>query len=543
MTPTRSPQPTRPEPAGPVLSRRHLLVAGAAAGVAGGAVAVPAVARDRRPVVGPTLPADLFGLGVASGDPWPDGFVLWTRLAPEPKGGDGLAGMPETTVEVGWEVALDPQLATVVRRGTELATSRHAYSVHAEVTGLQPGREYWYRFRAGGELSPVGRAVTAPSPQATSAVAFAFASCQNFIEGYFTAYADMARQDLDLVVHLGDYIYEGGGRNAALNRQHRPARETTTLDDYRQRYGQYKADPHLQAAHALAPWAVAPDDHEVENDWAGDISQPDTEPDQDPAVFRQRRAAAYQAYWENLPLRRTSMPEGPEMSIYRRLTFGRTMQLSMLDTRRFRSETILGGDQAVLDRRWDPRRTMLGVRQEGWLLNGLSTSPARWNVLGNQVFAFEADHLAGPAESYSRGTWDSYAAARQRLFDQLHRRGVDNFVMVTGDAHRSVAADLKLDFTDDSSPTVGAELLGTSITSAGDGVDTDDLGRVWLAENPHMRFHNRQRGYQVVRVDGEKLECEYRVCEAVTVPDAPVRTRSVVTVESGRPGIADVSLS
>ncbi|WP_233493975.1 alkaline phosphatase D family protein [Desertihabitans brevis] len=525
------------------ISRRGLFAAGALGGAGLAGVGVPALARDRRPVVGPRLASELFTLGIASGDPWPDGFVLWTRLAPEPLAADGLGGMPDAEVEVEWEVATDEAMSQVVRRGTETARLAGNHSVHAEVTGLEPAREYWYRFRANGELSPVGRAVTAPAADAeVAAMTFAFASCQNFPEGYFNAYADLARQDLDLVVHLGDYIYEGAGTQDALGRAHTSRKETFTLADYRLRYSQYKADADLQAAHAHAPWAVAPDDHEVENNWAGDISQVDTEPDQDPAVFRQRRAAAYQAYWENMPLRRSSLPQGPEMDIYRRLTFGRLLSLSMLDTRRFRDDQIEGGNQAVLDGRWDPRRTMLGRRQEGWLLNGLDSSRARWNVLGNQVFCFEADHEAGPEVRYSGDTWDSYAAARQRLFDQLHRRGVENFVMVTGDAHRSVAADLKLDFSDPSSPTVGTEFLGTSITSGGNGSDQDDLGRVWLAENPHMKFHNKQRGYQVVRLDQDTLECEYRVCDSVTVPGAPVRTRSVVTVESGRAGIADVSL-
>jgi alkaline phosphatase D len=312
-----------------------------------------------------------------------------------------------------------------------------------------------------------------------------------------------------------------------------------SLADYRVRYGQYKSDPDLKAAHAAAPWVVAPDDHDVENNWAGDISQIDTEPDQDPAVFRQRRAAAYRAYYENLPLRRTSMPRGPEMQVYRRLTFGNLLQLNVLDTRRFRTdqlECVRGCDD-----RFDPARTMLGAQQEKWLLDGLGRSQARWNVLGNQVFAFEADHDAGESERYGMDTWDGYAAARQRLFDGVAARRVDNFVMITGDAHRSVAADLKLDFADPSSRTVGTEFLGTSISSGGNGADMDDLGVTWLAENPHMRFHNSQRGYQRCVVTRDEWRTDYRVVPEVTVAGGPVITRAGVTVEAGRPGVADVS--
>jgi len=385
----------------------------------------------------------------------------------------------------------------------------------------------------------VGRAVTAPALGAgTSAFTFAFASCQNYPEGYFTAFADMAQQDLSLVVHLGDYIYEGGG-TSKIGRSHLPASEVFSLTDYRVRYGQYKSDPDLQAAHAAAPWAVAPDDHDVENNWAGDISQVDTEPDQDPAVFRQRRAAAYQAYWENLPLRRSSMPRGPEMQIYRTLEFGDLLHLNMLDTRRYRDDQI-ENCPGWCDARWAPERTMLGAEQERWLLGSLGSSTARWNLLGNQVFAFQADHVAGEGESYSNDTWDNYAAARQRLFDGVRERKVENFVMITGDAHRSTAADLKLDFRDQSSPTVGTEFLGTSISSGGDGADSDALGKVWLEENPHMKFHNKQRGYQVVRLSRTALVTDYRVCDKVTVPDGTVTSRARVTVESGRPGIADV---
>lgn len=518
--------------------RRFLTLAGAltVGGVAAQSSAFAADPAESRPA-GP--PGDLFTLGVASGDPLPDGVVLWTRLAPDPVAPDGHGGMVRHHVPVMWQVAEDPGFRRVVRRGVALASATWAHSVHVEVTGLRPDRAYWYRFKAGHQLSPVGRTRTAPAPTARlRELSFAFASCQSYQDGYFTAYDHLAADDLDLVVHLGDYIYEGGGQGT-IGRGHLPAAEVFSLADYRVRYGQYKSDPALQAAHASAPWVVAPDDHDVENNWAGDISQLDDEPDQDRAVFRQRRAAAYQAYYENLPLRRTSMPRGAEMQVYRRLTFGDLAQLNVLDTRRFRDdqlECVRGCDD-----RFDPSRTMLGAGQESWLLAGLGRSRATWNVLGSQIFAFEADHDAGPSQRYSVDAWDGYAAARQRLFDGVVERDVDNFVMITGDAHRSVSADLKLDFADPSSRTVGAEFLGTSISSGGNGQDMDSLGVTWLAENPHLKFHNAQRGYQRCVLTRTEWRTDYRVVEQVTTPDAPVTTRASVYVEAGRPGIADVS--
>lgn len=518
------------------LPRRHFLALGGIAAGSAILAAEPASARSVEPVGPVVLPGYVFTLGVASGDPKPDGVVLWTRLAPEPLALDGLGGVPNRAVNVRWEVAEDENFRRVVRRGIERATARWGHSVHAEVHGLRPDRVYWYRFRIADQVSPVGRTRTAPrSTSMLRSMSFAFVSCQAYPDGYFTAYDHLAAEDLDLVVHLGDYIYEGAGAGS-IGRAHLPAAETFSLTDYRIRYAQYKLDPALQAAHAAAPWVVAPDDHDVENNWAGDHSQPDTEPDQDPAVFRLRRAAAYQAYYENLPLRASSIPRGPEMQVYRRLQFGDLMQLNVLDTRRFRDRQLT--DPSL---RWDPNRQMLGAEQEAWLLNGLGASTARWNVLGNQTFAMEADHTAGPGETFGMDPWDGYAAARQRLFDGVAARGVENFLIVTGDAHRSVAADLKLTFADPASRTVGAEFLGTSISSGGNGTAMDALGVTWLAENPHMKFHNAQRGYQVCHLGRHEMRTDYRVVPFVNAPGAPVRTQAGIHVENGRPGVAHVT--
>ncbi|MFW6597189.1 alkaline phosphatase D family protein [Propionibacteriaceae bacterium Y2011] len=521
------------------LSRRSLLAAGGLA-TAGLTLAVaPSIANGAGRV-----PSDPFTLGVASGDPWPDGFALWTRLAPEPLALDSSGGMPGRPVPVQYEVAADEGFRRIVRRGTEVATPEWGHSVHVDVTGLEPGREYWYRFRVPGTAegtaySPVGRAVTTPARgAAVNKTSFAFASCQNYPEGHFTAFADMATQDLDLVVHLGDYIYEGGG-GGRIGRKHLPTHEINSLADYRLRYAQYHTDPDLQAAHAHAPWVVIMDDHEVENNWAGERSQPDSEPDQDPAVFRLRLEAAYRAYWENMPLRKASRPVGTQMQLYRRFHYGSLLQLDVLDTRRYRDYQLLDCEEPC-EARWDPERQMLGAEQEQWLLDGWSSTDARWKVLGNQVYMSDSDHTAGPGERYSTDTWANYAGARQRLFAGLAEREIENFVVVTGDAHRSVAGDLLADFRDENSALVGAEFLGTSISSGGNGSDNDDLGKVWLAENPYMKFHNKQRGYQVCHVTDTELVTDYRVIDKVTTPDGTVSSRAKAYVEAGRAGIAQL---
>ncbi len=519
----------------PSLSRRGFL------GLGAGAAAVLAVGNAPSAYADP-LKQELFTLGVASGDPRPDSVVLWTRLAAAPLALDGLGGMPDRKIPVHWQVAEDERFARVVRQGTELATRDWAHSVHAEVTGLRPDREYFYRFRVQGQqFSPIGRTRTAPAEGAdNSAFTFGFTSCSNLPAGYFTAYRHMAEDNLALIVHLGDYLYEGEGRSALPGRSHSSGAEMFTLGDYRARYSQYKTDPDLQAAHAAAAWVHVNDDHEVENNWAGDYSQPDTEPDQDPDVFRQRRAAAYKAMYENLPYRPSSTPQGPDMQVYRQLRFGRLLDLDMLDTRQFRSRQLQGcvGDCTA---RWDDSRTMLGSRQHEWLLDKLGTSQAQWKVLGNQLITFDADSVAGPGQDFSEDNWNGYAAARQSLYQGIVDRGVDNLVIVTGDAHRNAASDLKLKFYEESSPTIGAEFLGTSISSGGDGSDSDARGRLWLAENPHIKFANAQRGYQRVRVSKEQLLVDYRVVDYVTRPGAPIRDRATLTVRDGRPGIADVA--
>ena len=508
-------------------SRRSLLLGGAAVGAAT-LLPAPAHAADVRRE-GAAL-SDLFTLGVASGEPLPDGVVLWTRLAPDPLALDGLGGMPAKPVAVSWQVATDPRFRQVVRAGAAQARPEEAHTVHVEVSGLQPGREYWYRFRARGELSPVGRTRTAPpAGSRLDRFAFAMVSCQNWPDGHYTAYQHLAQEDLELVVHLGDYIYEGGGQGT-IGRGHLPATEIFTLADYRVRHAQYKTDPHLQATHAAFPWMLVWDDHEVENNYADDISQPDTEPDQDPAVFRQRRAAAYQAYYEHMPLRRDQKPHGPDLVLYRRRQFGDLVDFRFLDTRQYRD------DQVPADRRLEPGRTILGAEQRQWLEASLAGSTGLWNVLAQQVFFSQRDFTSGPAQTFSDDAWDNYPRERDALVDHLAAVGTSNPVVLTGDVHASYVSDVLDDFDRPSSRVVATELVGTSITSGGDGVEQNPGDAVQLAENPHLKFINRRRGYVRHQLTRESWTADYRTVDHVRQPGAPIRDKARFVIEDGRPG-------
>ncbi|MDT0317304.1 alkaline phosphatase D family protein [Streptomyces millisiae] len=515
--------------------RRFLTLAGGSALVA----ALPlagATAAPRRAV--PRLSGDPFTLGVASGEPLPDGVVLWTRLAPEPLAPDGLGGMPPLAVPVDWQLAADPRFRHVVRSGVARATPELGHSVHVEVDGLRPDREYWYRFRAAGHLSETGRTRTAPAVGAAlSSLTFAYLSCQNYFEGHFTALRHLADEDLDLVVHLGDYIYEIS-EPSEVGRDHLPVGEPGSLADYRVRYGQYKSDGDLRAAHAAAPWIVTMDDHEVDNDWAAGVGGEGEVGE----GFLALRAAAFQAYYEHLPLRGTARPTGPDMALHRRFDYGGLARFHVLDGRQFRDDQVCYGpglDHDCADR-LAADRSMLGAAQERWLTEGLRDSGAVWDVLANQVLMMQADAAAGPERDFGMDTWDGYAAARDRLFRSVRDNRVENFVVLTGDAHRNLAADLKADFDDPESVTVGAEFMATSITSSGDGEDHDEWGRRWLAENPHMRFHNGQRGYGRCHVTRDEWRTDYRIVPYVSRPGAPVSTRASVYVAAGEPGIAQV---
>ncbi len=500
----------------PLDRRRFLQLAG---------VGSAAVVGLRIPTLGEALaaadvaPGGLFSLGVASGDPLPDGVVLWTRLAPDPLAPDGHGGMPEPPVAVRWEVAHDESFRHVVRHGTEQADARSGHAVHAEVSGLAPDRGYYYRFIADGEASPVGRTRTAPAPGARpDRLRFAFASCASWAGGRYAAYRTMAEEDLDLVVHLGDYVYERA--------------DTRTVTDFRLLHALYKTSPDLRAAHAAFPFVVVFDDHEVDNDWAGDVSQ-DNEPVDS---FRGLRAAAFQAYYEHLPLRRAQLPRGPEMRIHRRLTYGRLLEFNVLDTRQYRSDQVGSGfPSGPRDpRSLDPARVMTGAAQEKWLADGLRQSKSRWNVVAQQTIMAQFDYDPGPGVAINHDQWDGYAPARERILRAFGDGGPSNPVVITGDWHSSWVNDLKADFTDPAAETIATEFVGTSISS---GCGWRDDVAAALSANPHVHFFDgTYRGYVRCEVTPESWRSDYRVVSSAADPTGPAGTLSAWRVRNGLPG-------
>ncbi|MGW6931264.1 alkaline phosphatase D family protein [Lentzea sp. NPDC054927] len=495
------------------LTRRTLLLVGVA-GVT--AFSVSASARLTDP----------FTLGVASGDPTPDGVVLWTRLAPEPLAEDGLGGMPGRAIEVLWQVAADDRFTRMVQHGSTLARPEEAHSVHVELSGLEPGREYFYRFKALNHLSRTGRTRTTPQPNALQVpLTMAFASCAQYEHGYFTAYRRLAEDEPDLVLHLGDYTYEyESGIHVAPqgNVRHVDGPTTTTLAAYRRRQAQYKTDPDLQAAHAAAPWAVVWDDHEIDNNWAGLL------PDKPQPNFLARRAAAIQAYYENMPLRRSSR-------LYRRIGWGSLATFHMLDTRQYRTDQACGDGLQLCPERLEPERTMLGAAQEDWLFNGFRGSEARWDVLGQQVFFSQYDYIPGEVDKFLLDAWDGYVADRNRVVAGF--ADVRNAIVLTGDVHAAWGAEVKQRWDDPSSKTLATELVTTSITAGGDGSEEYAETPLWLRENPHVKYFNNRRGYTLTRFTPDELRTDFRGLDYVTKPGSPVRTKASFAVEDRLPGL------
>lgn len=473
--------------------------------------------------------ADPFSLGVSSGDPAPDGFVLWTRLAPDPLRG---GGMPPEAVPVRWEIAADEGMRRVVRRGTATALPELAHSVHVEAAGLAPDRWYWYRFMTGGAVSPTGRARTAPPPGVVpERFSFAFVSCQHYEQGYYTAFRHVAREDVRMIVHLGDYIYEDGvGANAV--RPH-TGPEVKTLEQYRDRYALYQTDPDLQAAHAAAPWVVTWDDHEVDNNYANLVSEHN-----DPVEeFRLRRAAAYQAYYEHLPVRASARPRGPDARLYRTVDIGALARFSVLDTRQYRTDQPCGDrEKPPCPERLDPAATMMGPDQERWFEATFGRG-ARWNVVANQVFMAKNDRKPGEGELYNMDSWNGYPLARRRFLDLVAERGRGNTVVLTGDVHSSWANDLLADFDNPDSAVVASELVGTSISSGGDGVDQYPGTEAALRENPHIKFSSARRGYVRCAIEPDGFHADFRTVAAVSRLDAPVTTATSFQLIRGRPGL------
>jgi alkaline phosphatase D len=501
------------------LTRRALL---------GGSLAIAGL-RPLRTAGRTSFQASPFTLGVASGDPSPDGVVIWTRLATAPLEVGG--SMSPDPVEVHWEIGRDEKLAHVVQRGRTTATAAWAHAVHVEVDGLDPDRWYWYRFRAGDVVSPIGRTKTLPRVgAAVNRLRFAFGSCQHYEQGLYTAHRHLAAEDVDVLFFLGDYIYEGPATPGRV-REHLGA-EAATLDGYRLRYAQYKTDPDLQAAHAAFPWILTPDDHEVENNYAGDVAVGG-----DPReAFLIRRAAAYRAYYEHMPLRRTSMPQGPWLPIYRKFSYGGLASFFVLDERQYRSDQACGdGLRPVCDDALDPGRSLLGADQAQWLFEGLDRSQARWNLLPQQVMLARVDQTPGADVRVSMDQWPGYEAERRRLLEFLRTRRPANPVVLTGDIHSHWVNDLTID-GDERSPIVGTELVGTSISSGGDGGPLSARAKAVVAENPFVKFHHTQRGYVSCEITARGLHAAYRVVDFVSKPGAPIRTEAQFIVENGRPG-------
>lgn len=476
-----------------------------------------------------------FPLGVASGDPVNDGFVLWTRIAPAPF--DPLAFTDES-VEVGWEVARDQQFRSIAAQGVEIARRALGHSVHAEARGLEPGRPYWYRFSLrGGDFSPVGRAWTAPPVHSTPPVfRIAQASCQHFEQGYFNAYDIMAADAPDLVLHLGDYIYESSW-GKQVRRHDGP--EPLSLDEYRARHALYKMDESLQAAHAMCPWLFTWDDHEVDNDYANDSAEDFVPRDQ----FLARRAAAYQSYFEHMPLRFTAVPRAAEMRLYQRSQFGSLIELSIMDSRQYRSDQACGtaergGGQVVPNTCQDladPARTMLGVDQERWLTGGFRRSGATWNVIGSaQTFSRLKQSNRDGVESSWTDDWNGYPQARQRILSAMEAAKLANPVILGGDIHSYWVHDVMSDYADPAAKVLGTEIVGTSITSSGPDFETFSK---MLPANPHVKFFDsRRRGYVLNTVTPGSWRTDFRVSEDVTTRRSAGSTLASFAIEAGRPG-------
>lgn len=478
-----------------------------------------------------------FQLGVAAGDMSADGFVLWTRLAPQPL--DPHGGMPMKPVVVNWEVATDEKFARIAARGQETAWPELAHSVHPEVSGLTPATRYFYRFKCDGETSIVGTVTTLPAAGATvDRVRFAAVGCQHLEHGWYTAYRDAARQPLDFMFHYGDYIYEyhdprpSGADGAPITPVRRYSRPSPfSVDDYRVRYADTKLDADLQAAHAACGWYCTYDDHEVENNWAGAIDQ-ENDP---PGIFLYRRRAALQAWYEHMPVRASVRPTADGIvDFHRRVDFGGLARFHFPDTRLYRSDQPCGDNyQPDCPARHAPGQDMLDATQWRWLEEGIRASRQRWTVVPQQVMVCIPDRrpAGGTEPIYNMDSWGGYPAAQQHLLGLLAQAPGGNALVVTGDEHRNFANDLIL-----RDRVVASEFVSTSITTNGDRAD-DNRAAAMLANNPFVKWINDQRGWVLTEITPDAATGEYRTVETVTRRDAPVTTAAKWAVAAGKPGL------
>lgn len=479
------------------------------------------MARARVPIA-----TEPFGLGVASGHPQATSVVLWTRLMPT----DPAAALTEPIV-LQWTIAEDEALQKVVRSGDATADPRWAHTLHIEVEGLRPSRPYWYRFTVQGKASPVGRTCTAPnSREQVSSLTFALASCQQYEQGYFSALRHMAAEELNAVLFVGDYIYDiSWGRELV---RHHDGGRPTSLSEFRNRYALYKSDADLQAAHAAHPWIVTWDDHEVTDDYTGDISPADPEP----ARFLAQRAAAYQAFWEHMPLPNSMQPRGASMQLYDRYRFGDLAELHVLDDRQYRSHhacraTLTRGKLLTgCDERLNSSRTMLGATQEAWLADGMKRASAHWNLVVQQTLMAEADRGESGQHTYWADGWDGYPAARRRLLDAIAASPVRDTLVLGGDVHSFWAADLERDRS-----VVATEFVGGSITSQG---PAEARVKALLSRNPHLRFgRTGVNGYGLVTLTSKSAQVTFRTVRSVKQRHSAIDTLTRLAVEAGRPGV------
>lgn len=475
--------------------------------------------------------AQPFSLGVASGWPRADGAVIWTRLAPRPL--DPAGGMDPVPVAVDWEL-WEEGGRTPVRTGTVNALPRWAHSVRVELQGLRPHRRYRYRFTSGAAISPEGHFLTAPAAGQSERLRLVFASCQQYEQGFYGAWRHAAADNPDLVVFLGDYIYESSwGRNHV--RKHDPG-IPHTLEEYRRRYSLYKSDADLQRAHAACAWLPTWDDHEVDNDYAGPLSQRGDPPDR----FLLRRAAAYQAYFEHMPLPWSMAPQGPDMKIYGGLDWGALLRIHLVDDRQYRSPQAcsapgFAGSRTVgaeCTQRLEPGRTLLGAEQEAWLARSMQTSRGQWNLLAQQTLLGRADSRPGPAEGWWTDGWDGYPVARRRLLESVRQSGAANPLALGGDVHAFYAGELHEDF-DRPGPTPGMlEFVGGAITSQSWAQNRIDA---LVAENANLKYgEGRYRGYGLMDVSTGAVRVSFRGIDDPANAATAVRTLRSFEVRAGK---------
>jgi alkaline phosphatase D len=483
----------------------------------------------------PKLGANPFTLGVASGDPTPEGIVLWTRLAPDQANPESLGN---AAIPVGWRVAADGRMQQIIASGNAMAPAELAHSVHVEVHGLLPHRDYFYQFNMGGEESALGHFRTAPAAdELLSELRFAFATCQDWPSGFYTAYRDMLQNDLDVVFHLGDYTYEyaifSANRGITVPGVFHKACED--LRTYRLRHTLYKTDPDLQAAHQKFPFVVIWDDHEVANDYSGlapEFGLPSAE-------FTTRRAAAYQAYYEHMPIR-LSVALNPQagLRIYRRLRYGRLAEFTMLDDRQYRTDNPCGDGESL---RCEAARTgdytMLGVEQEQWVREGFAHSSSQWNIVAQQLLIAQLEHTTIQPDWFWNDAWDGYPLARQRLLDDVVNTQVTNPVFLTGDWHSTFVNDLKANFEDATSTTIATEFVTPAITSGGDGTPYGPYYAPMIPDNPHIKYYEGdRRGYFKATVTPQRMTVDLRFVTSVERPDGIGYAERSWVVEDGVPG-------